>query len=411
VPQQFGQDLQIGSEYPVEILPDGSYAVNQGNEEPFSVISADKNPDNFRITTNPDVYAVEDTIAGKQNTSTTFFNGQVGQYRDPDTGNLISTIDINDARLGNEILVPETVIPGQNPRLKVEGGTTVYGFGKIGFGIGAVEKNTTTTTQTFLNTDTKTDVFMDTTTISGVTETTQSGTITETTVNTINATEATLLSANGSLSTEIRDPNVVSSVSTSASDLGAPVSVNKGEVSSTDSALIDSSIKSQRMLIDEIVTQKREIELAVVGSLTVGAGVQFTLSGTPGTEAANTLSMEAFVMGDTQGTASVGGAVEVVLNPFGSKEKLAYDVVNGKAVPMYQTQPVLNPDGSQVFVEKNGQSIALNEFKLDQNGNRIPLKIETGEANGPQFFMRADVTNDFNGKTDERAFAGVRIKL
>jgi hypothetical protein len=412
VPQQPGQDLQLGKEYSVKVNPDGSYSVSQNGNDAFNVIAADSHPQNFASTANPDVYAVEDTVTDRPNASTSFFNGKVGEYVDPTTGQIRKTIDINDANVGNQINTPEVTIPGQNGRVQVSGGATAYVFGRVGFGAGEVDKTTTTTTQLFLNTDQTKNVFKDTTTTSGVNVTTQTGTNTETTINTINATETTYLNSDGSITSEITNPQVVNSQSTSAKDLGAPMSVNIGETTNTESELVDSSVSSQRQLIDEIVKTRREKELAVVGNLTVGAGVQFTLSGTPGTEAANTLALEAFVMGDTQGGAYAGGAVEVVLNPWGSKEKLGYDIVNGKAVPMWQTQPVLDDQGNQVFVEKNGQKIAVNEFKLDANGNRIPLKVETGEARGPQFFLRADTKVDLNGgDTEIRGYGGIRIKL
>jgi hypothetical protein len=404
VPEQPGQDLQLGKQYPVTKNPDGSYSVGQDNKQ-FSVIAADTHPENFKATTNPDVFAVEDTLANQPNASkNSIFNGVPGTYYDPISGNMINTNDGNDATTIANVNTPEKIIPGQDGYLQVTGGVTVGASLNASLNVGQVENIKTTRTDTYLNQNNQEKTYRDSTTVNGTLRTEQSGSITTTTVDTFNATEQTVLNPDGSLSTNVVDPKKVNSVSNSATDLGPAITSTVDQSIFTSSELIDEQNTSQRTLIDSVIRTDRETELAVVGELKAGAFVQLTLKGTPGTPAADTLAIEAYVATRTDGTGGVGATAELVLNPFGSKTKPGVDAHGN---PLYKTKPVLNADGTQKYMTVGGKPAAVNEFDLDQNGNRIPLRIETGESKGPQVYVRGNVDSE-NGA---RVEIGGRIRF
>ena len=100
MPQQPGQDLQLGQTYAVNNGPNG-YQIAEGG---FSIISADLQPQNF-FEEMSEVYEVEDTVA-RGNATTDVFNGQQGVYAHTPGGERMPTVDVGlaaeaDARVGN----------------------------------------------------------------------------------------------------------------------------------------------------------------------------------------------------------------------------------------------------------------------------------------------------------------------
>ena len=140
----------------------------------------------------------------------------------------------------------------------------------------------------------------------------------------------------------------------------------------------------------------------VRGELALGGVLNF--GNTPWTPAANTLRAELFTQETVFGRSSssdtdLGWRAELMFHPFGEvrREGFQYDEA-GELVPLYQTEPVMEngqrvvdllaaPDGTTV-------EVPVNRFVLDENGDRIPLKVGTGRSKGPGLYVR--VEGDFD---------------
>ncbi|EDX84040.1 hypothetical protein S7335_1737 [Synechococcus sp. PCC 7335] len=144
VPQQSGQNLQLGQTYavtrgaPQHLITDGE----------FRIISADLQPQDF-VQEMTEVYAVEDTVA-TGNAVTEEFNGVQGVYAEVFGGERVSTVDVSvaaevDARLGNALdaIAPEPVSElealGQPGYVNVTRAGGLYLGGSLSGGLGNQE--------------------------------------------------------------------------------------------------------------------------------------------------------------------------------------------------------------------------------------------------------------------------------
>ena len=141
VPQQAGQALAIGQRYAVAEGADG-YKISDGN---FTIISADQYPQNF-VEETTEVYAVEDTLAARNNAAVDVFNGIQGVYAEQVGGVRIPTVDVAvqteaDARVGNELFPLDTVIgdTGQRAYGKTTRAGGFYVGGALTAGVGNQE--------------------------------------------------------------------------------------------------------------------------------------------------------------------------------------------------------------------------------------------------------------------------------
>lgn len=125
VPQQKGQDLQLGQSYEVKKAPDGSYQVGS-----FKAITPDVHPQNFKEIAQ-DTYAVEDTLRAG-NVANEKFDGRQGVHRHQPGGPDIATVDVGtpgtDASVQNTARTPDVTIPGDPGQEGYEKTTSTTNF-------------------------------------------------------------------------------------------------------------------------------------------------------------------------------------------------------------------------------------------------------------------------------------------
>jgi hypothetical protein len=156
---------------------------------------------------------------------------------------------------------------------------------------------------------------------------------------------------------------------------------------------------------------------AVLGEVAVGGVYNF--GNTPWTAAANTVRAEVFyrdtVFGRDAGDSEVGIRGEVVFHPFGEVKRHAYQVdAAGEVVPVYQTEPVLDAIGRQItelVTNDTGESVEIpvNQFLLDEAGERVAQQVGTGRAKGPGAYLR--VENAFGNDSGVEVAGGIRLAL
>lgn len=445
VPQQPGQDLQLGQSYAVVAGTD-EYAIADGG---FRIISADLQPQNFVLET-AEVYAVEDTFAAA-NAITNEFNGVRGTYIEAPGGTPTSTVDVAiaseaDARVGATLLSTNEVAgaglasaAGQPGYMRVTRAGGLYLGGALTAGLGnqedtlVVSRVTTTsaTNETFLQRTIET--FSSTRSRQDTTRT-ETGTIEQNT---------------GTANFEINGAGELTNVAftpgpdTTTIELDERVTTEVGDVvvgprvlTSTETTTDETPIAQEEREISQeqetvTTTDSSANFSAVLGELTFGGVYNF--GNTPWTAAANTVRVEVFYRDTVFGRGSdsdIGIRGEVVFHPFGEVKRDAFQVnAAGEVVPVYQTEPVLDASGNQVVetvINNNGETgavavnqfaldetltpvnpeeilleefeVSVNQFVLDEAGDLVPQRVGTGRARGPGAYLR--IENDFDGDTE-----------
>ena len=124
----------------------------------------------------------------------------------------------------------------------------------------------------------------------------------------------------------------------------------------------------------------------VEGEIALGGVLNF--GNTPWSPAANTLRAELFardtVFGRTTGGSEVGWRAEAVFHPFGEVRREAY-----------QTRPVVDASGKQVMETMTGVGgafveVPVNEFVVDESGDRMAQTVGTGTPKGPGVYLRVE---------------------
>jgi len=96
-----------------------------------------------------------------------------------------------------------------------------------------------------------------------------------------------------------------------------------------------------------------------------------------------------------------GLRAEVVFHPFGEVRRDAYQYDSaGNVVAVYQTESVVDASGDQVMALLTGANdksveVPVNQFALDEAGDRLIQRVGTGRAQGPGVYLRLeDVLSD-----------------
>lgn len=422
VPQQPGQSLELGESYDLNAA--GTLITEGG----YEVISATQRPDNF-VREMAEVYAVEDTLPG-QNAVTEEFNGLRGLYQERPGGEVIPTVDetiptMVDARVGNQLLTEDIVIPGEPGQLGYRSTTVaggLYARGSLGLGIGNQEDVVTTTTSTFeADVATITNQFVTETyrTPGTEVETITTTQITETSQDIRQTGTANFdVAANGllaDLNVDVGNEEVIDQQSRVVEEtVDRSTEIVLGEEILADREVVDTEtdrIVRNAQLTDRQVEQDTDTYPNVsplVGEVALGAILNY--GNTPWTPAANTLRGEVFardvVVGESDDGSDVGLRAEVVFHPFGEEQRPAYGYDDeGNLVPIFETEPLLDENGERQYkvlenVDGELVDIALNQFVYDENGDRIQETTGTGESSGPGIFIRLEeVLNDDDGTT------------
>lgn len=403
VPQQPGQNLQLNQRYAV-VDVGSSYRLAEGN---FRIISADRQPQNFQQE-RPEVYAVEDTLPGN-NAVTTFFNGIQGIYIEPDSPERVPTVDADipeeaDARVGNE-LFSLALIPGNPGQMAYSHVTRAGGFyvgGALTGGIGNQEDQVRRTiTEMQLQTDEMQSAF--------ITNTFQ---IPLRQVDSIVTARTVITNSLGTASFDVDNNGELTNARfVETGELNRQVQEEEleriseivlGEETQIGSAVTDvtsSVLRSELIESDRTTTESSDAYAnvsALVGELAMG-GV-FNFGNTPWTQAANTLRAELFARDAILGRSGseTGWRAELLFHPFGEvkQEAFQYDAA-GNVVPVYKTEPVLDVSGQQrmeTLTKTDGDTVVIgvNQFVLDEQGDRIVQKTGTGVAKGPGIYIRVE---------------------
>lgn len=410
VPQQPNQALRVGQSYAVTERA-GSYAIADGG---FKIISADREPQNFYRET-ADVFAVEDTLAAG-NAITTLFNGVRGTYVEP-SGDRVPTVDLTqpgeaDARVGNVIYPSEILAQvGQNAYAKTTRAAGLYIGGLLTGGIG---NQRDTVTQVVSTTEIETDRI-------GTEVTTRTFSTPVTRIVNTGVQIFSIFETAGNATFKINEEGELDNATFSSLSDPVLVGTRNGE-GDGNGEVRDDIVRGEETLVDTDVTTEdarivdtRTTELArdettdtdsyanaspIGGELALGGVLNF--GNTPWTPAANTLRAELFIRDTLFGRSSQGSdagwRAALLFHPFGEKKREAYQYDDeGQAVPIYQTTPVMDANGQQqVELVSNaaGDAVELpvNEFAVDENGDRIPTMVGTGRSKGPGLYVRVQDT-------------------
>ncbi len=410
VPQQPGQALQLGQTYAV--TPEaGGYRIADGD---FRIISADRQPQNFAQEMT-EVYAVEDTLS-TGNAANTLFNGIQGSYAEVPGGALIPTVDVTqsieaDARVGNALIPQETILGsvGQQAYVQTTRAGGLYLGGALTGGIGnqrdTVFRTTTTVDRAVTGLRTRRTINTFSTEL---TQINSSGTEVTQTTQTPGAA-AFDINSNGELINVTFVPQG-EPIITSSSTREVPVTttIQRGAETLTDST-VEETIEPTEVRILSVDQGPTTVDndsypnfSPVRGELALGGVYNF--GNTPWTAAANTVRAELFtrdtVFGRSSGGFDTGLRAEVVFHPFGEVRRDAYQYdAAGNAVAIYQTEPMLNAAGEQMMEvltsADKAVDVPVNQFAVDETGDRIAQQVGTGRAKGPGVYLRLeDVLSD-----------------
>ncbi|MEL6816044.1 MAG: hypothetical protein AAFP03_14725 [Cyanobacteria bacterium J06598_3] len=414
VPQQAGQNLALGQRYDVNEVA-GGYEIAAGG---FSVISADRQPQNFAEETT-EVYAVEDTLPGN-NAVTALFNGIQGTYAEAPGGPRVPTVDVGlaaeaDARVGNTLFPLDTIAgdPGQQAYGQTTRAAGFYLGGSVTGGIGNQRDQVRSTT---IEMDQVVEELL--------------------TRRTLRTFETPIVQLDTAVTQRTETTESFGSAFFDINKQGELTNVNfierDGQTTSVANDLVEtktSTIRGEETLVSEVTSETTEllnvdtIEMdrqttdgsdsyanfsAVQGELALGGVLNF--GNTPWSSAANTVRAELFaedtVLGRGGSGSDVGWRAEALFHPFGEVQREAYQYdADGNAVPVYQTMPVMDANGEQVvetLTAANGElvDVLVNAFELDADGNRVLASVGTGKAKGPGVYVRIeDAFGDDEGVT------------
>lgn len=416
VPQQAGQNLAIGQNYAVSEGANG-YVIEDGG---FVVISADRQPENFAQEMT-EVYAVEDTLSTASNARTQEFNGIRGVYAETVGGDRIPTLDVTvpseaDARVGNnflpQMLSAEKV--GQPP--VVRSATRALGFyidGGLTGGIGNQEDSVTRSIRTMEQATDQIRRLQEVTRF--LTPLTQRDEVTTRVTETARSTGVAFfdINENGELSGITFDERDRTVLDRSEEQINQSSSIVRGEEQQLDAQpVVEEDIEEvagDMVQLDERIetdTDSYANFSAVRGEIALGS--VFNFGNTPWTTAANTIRAELFaqdtVIGRGSDDGNVGWRAEVAFHPFGEVKRDAYRYdESGNVVPIYRTESVRDTSGNvatETLTDADGNviEVAVNDFVLDENGEKMMASVGTGVAKGPGVYLRVqDVFDDDSG--------------
>ncbi|MFK8186154.1 MAG: hypothetical protein AB8B99_22495 [Phormidesmis sp.] len=417
VPQQSGQNLQLGAVYEVESSGENYQIANGG----FTVIAADQYPENF-VQEDSEIYAVEDTLAAASNAAIPNFNGVRGRYLNPGATELEETLDVGvpeeaDARVGNLF---SSTGPGQTPYARTTRAAGFYVGGSLRGGLG----NQRDTTRSIVSTtQIETDQLQIVERVNVF-----SAPVTEVTSTPVETTTTT--QRDGVASFTIDEEGLVNEVSFEATGEATTTTATRELESSTEQLLGEETLVSSNtetrteVLGTDIIEQDVSTvdgsdsyvnAAPVLGELTFGGVLNF--GNTPWTPAANTLRAELFAQETVFGRSSdndsdFGWRAELTFYPFGEVRQDGYQYdADGNVVPIYKTEPVME-DGQQVMetlTAADGTTVEMpvNQFVLDENGDYVPEKVGTGRSDGPGLYVR--VEGEFDNGDDTVVNGGLQF--
>ena len=409
VPQQAGQNIQLGQTYEIAEGA-GEYVIADGG---FKVISADRQPQNFAEEM-AEVYAVEDTVAAEQNAVTDRFNGIQGLYSEVFGGPPVPTVDVLiadevDARVGNELYSLTTFQEeGQPAYARTTRAGGLYLSGGLTGGFGNQSDEVLLSRQT---TEFALDQLL-------ARQTTSVFSTPRSRIDTIDTESGTVEQTIGEATFGINEEGLLNNVNFTPTQATTTVTLDdretrtQGVVQLGTRQLIEED--TQETVLSETVrdfSQAQELVTrddsypnfsAVSGEAVFGGA--FNFGNTPWTTAANTVRAELFyrdtVIGRSNRDSETGVRAEVVFHPFGERKREAYRYdEEGNVVPVYQTAAMRDEAGNRMvetLTGENGETVELevNQFVLDEAGDRIPLRVGTGKAKGPGAYLRAENTFD-----------------
>lgn len=411
VPQQAGQNLQLNQTYGVT-QGEAGHRITDGD---FLIISADRQVQNF-VQEMPSVYAVEDTVTG-ENAVISLFNGLQGVYAEEVGGTPVPTVDVNsaaeaDARVGN-LIFPETVIAGIEGQDAYSQTSLAAGFYLNTSLTGGFGNQRDSVVRTRITEDIEFDVersrqilntFMIPQTL------VEEVTLETSETSQVQGTATFDISSEGLLSDVDFNPTaVLSSSGPTTQEVSRESRVVSGEETLVEPVVLGESIErvGSRVLARDEQSGAESDSYAnfapVRGEVLLGGVLNF--GNTPWTAAANVLRAELFardtVLGRNAAGSETGWRAEVVFHPFGEVREPGYRYGSaGEAVPMYQTEPVVNADGTVeverlTTVEGDTVELPVNQFVVDEAGERVPQMVGTGKADGPGAYIRfEDVMDD-----------------
>ena len=403
VPQQAGQDLQLGQTYAVGNGPNGYQILDGG----LTIISADLQPQNF-FEEMSEVYEVEDTVA-RENAATAVFNGRQGVYAETLGGERKPTVDVGlaaeaDARVGNRLFPMNVLVGdvGQNAYAKT---TRAAGFYLDGSVTGGIGNQRDTTSRTVSTVGRATDEMRSLRTLNTfLTPLSQVDAVEVETTTTTQTTGRAFFDINSEGRLEnvrfVEGDSSATEVATLEKNVGQRLI--RGEeflIGSVTSESVE-RVGSRVVAADQQTTSDSDSYAnfsSVQGELALGGVLNF--GNTPWTAAANTLRAELFTRNDVFGRGNgseTGWRAEALFHPFGEQQRAAhqYDAA-GNTVALYQTESVRDAEGAQVMemlTQADGGTVAVpvNQFVLNKSGDRLAQTVGTGRAKGPGVYLRVE---------------------
>ncbi|MGB3300997.1 MAG: hypothetical protein WBA76_22235, partial [Phormidesmis sp.] len=403
VPQQAGQNLRLGQTYAVASGPSG-YQILEGG---FTIISADRQPQNFFAETS-EVYAVEDTLTGK-NAETAVFNGQQGVYAETLGGERVPTVDVGlateaDARVGNRLFPTNVVVgdPGQSAYAKTTRAAGFYLGGSMTLGIGNQRDTVSRTVSTVAR---ATDEVRSRRTLNTFSTPRSQIDVVELQTTTTTQTDGRALfdiNREGKLENVrfVEGDRRIVETQTSQTNLEQRLVLGEEFLMSAETSESVERTNSRVVAADRQTTSESESYAnfsAVQGELALGGVLNF--GNTPWTAAANMLRAELFTRDDLFGRGSggeTGWRAEALFHPFGEQQRAAYQYdTASRVIALYQTEPVRDASGSQVvetLTKADGSTVAVpvNQFVLNEEGQRLAQTVGTGKAKGPGIYLRVE---------------------
>ncbi|MFK8186153.1 MAG: hypothetical protein AB8B99_22490 [Phormidesmis sp.] len=409
VPQQAGQNLQLGERYAVTNTG-SSYQIADGG---FTIISADKHAQNFQQE-RPEVYAVEDTLPGN-NAVTAFFNGIQGVYVEPDGTQRVPTVDADipaeaDARVGNDLFSLDVIPgdPGQTAYSRITRAGGFYIGGALTGGIGNQEDQVRrTTTEMQLQTDELITTRIQNTLLTPLMQ--MDSIVTErTTITESLGTASFDIDQNGELTNVVFVDSGDQTFEVQEAEVSRVSEILQGEETLVSSEVVSVTAEAinGEFIEGDTTTTEGSDSYANVSSLEgeLAIGGVYNFGNTPWSQAANTIRAELFARDSVFGRSGseTGWRAEVLFHPFGEvkRDAFQYDAM-GNVVPVYKTEPVLDASGQQVMQMLTGADgemveMMVNQFAVDENGDRMAQSVGTGTAKGPGIYVRLEDTFDDN---------------